>query len=183
MMGGAAPHTPWDLSQFSVRVGGFCFSGSRSCRTIEKLDRRIGQRRDATRAPIQARSGWRPSGRLLASPLHHLRTRQILSKRWGPPQSLRLALRRDCCVPGRLQHQKLVAVQHHRLVWGAVTAAAGLMSVALAATCCLSRCIPPANLIPARWRAYPRADAPALMLRSRSDRGTCETFDGPGKAD
>src|SRR5215471_13204094 len=35
----------------------------------------------------QARSGWRPSGRLLVGPLHHLRTPQILSKRWGPPQS------------------------------------------------------------------------------------------------
>ncbi|MGO9966654.1 MAG: hypothetical protein ACLPY2_05245, partial [Bryobacteraceae bacterium] len=41
--------------------------------------------RDATRAPIQARNGWRPSGRLLVSPLHHLRTGKILSKRWGPP--------------------------------------------------------------------------------------------------
>src|ERR1019366_425268 len=37
-------------------------------RTMEELDRRIGQRRDATRAPNQARSGWRPSGRLLGKP-------------------------------------------------------------------------------------------------------------------
>jgi hypothetical protein len=50
-----------------------------------RLDRRIGQRRDATRAPIQARSGWRPPGRLLVSPPHHLRTGEFLSKRWGPP--------------------------------------------------------------------------------------------------
>jgi hypothetical protein len=56
---------------------------------MERLDRRIGQRRDATRAPTQARSGWRPSGRLLVSPLHHLRTGQILSNRWGPPQTSR----------------------------------------------------------------------------------------------
>ncbi len=85
MMGGAAPQTPWDLSLLFTRVDGFAFAAIRDCRKIEGLDRRIGQRRDATRAPIQARSGWRPSGRLLVSPLHHLRTAEILSKRWGPP--------------------------------------------------------------------------------------------------
>ena len=85
MMGGAAPHTPWDLSLFFSRVDGFAFATIRDWRKIEGLDRRIGQRRDATRAPIQARSGWRPSGRLLVSPLHHLRTAEILSRRWGPP--------------------------------------------------------------------------------------------------
>src|SRR6266496_124693 len=85
MMGGSAPHAPRDLSQFSSRVDGFAFVTIRDCRTMEGLDRRIGQRRDATRAPTQARSGWRPSGSLLVSPLHHLRTAEILSKRWGPP--------------------------------------------------------------------------------------------------
>src|SRR6516165_3483821 len=44
---------------------------------MEELDRRIGQRRDATRAPTQARSGWRPSGRLLDSPPHHLRNGEV----------------------------------------------------------------------------------------------------------
>ena len=68
-------------------MDGFCFSGLRSCRTLERLDRRIGQRRDATRAPIQARNGWRPSGRLLVTPPHHLKDGQILSNLWGPPQS------------------------------------------------------------------------------------------------
>ena len=87
IMGGAAPHAPRDLTQFSSRVDGFAFATIRDCRKMERLDRRIGQRRDATRAPTQARSGWRPSGRLLVSPLHHLRTAEILSKRWGPPQS------------------------------------------------------------------------------------------------
>jgi integrase len=96
MMGGAAPHAPRDLTQFSSRVDGFSFVTIRDCRTMEGLDRRIGQRRDATRAPTQARSGWRPSGRLLVSPLHHLRTAEILSKRWGPPQ-----------FPGQLPNQPL----------------------------------------------------------------------------
>ena len=86
MMGGSAPQAPRDLSLFSSRVDGFAFVLSASRRTMERLDRRIGQRRDATRAPTQARSGWRPSGRLLVSPPHHLRTAEILSKRWGPPQ-------------------------------------------------------------------------------------------------
>ena len=47
----------------------------------------VGQPRDATRAPIQARNGWRPSGRLLVTPPHHLTSGQILSNLWGPPQS------------------------------------------------------------------------------------------------
>ena len=83
---GRTPHAPRDLTQFSSRVDGFAFAPIRDCRKMERLDRRIGQRRDATRAPTQARSGWRPSGRLLVSQLHHLRTTEILSKRWGPPQ-------------------------------------------------------------------------------------------------
>ena len=86
MMGGFAPHTPQDLPLFFPKVDGFCFVTIRDCRTMEGLDRRIGQRRDATRAPNQARSGWRPSGRLLVSPLHHLRKADFLSNRWAPPQ-------------------------------------------------------------------------------------------------
>ncbi len=35
---------------------------------------------------MQARSGWRPSGRLLVSPPHHLTNGEILSKQPGPPQ-------------------------------------------------------------------------------------------------
>src|ERR1700689_1022285 len=64
---GAPPPNPWDLSLFSSRMDTFLFTGIESCRTIEMLDRRIGQRRDATRAPTQARNGWRPHGRLLKS--------------------------------------------------------------------------------------------------------------------
>src|SRR5215813_9157720 len=85
LMGGAAPHAPPGLTLFSSRVDGFALADHSDCRTMVGLDRRIGQRRDATRAPNQARSGWRPSGRLLDSPLHHLRTAEILSKQWGPP--------------------------------------------------------------------------------------------------
>src|SRR5215471_11625746 len=88
MMGGFAPHAPQDLSQFSSRVDGFRFAVIRESHTMEELDRRIGQRRDATRAPTQARSGWRPLGRLLDSPPHHLRNGEILSKQSGPPQGV-----------------------------------------------------------------------------------------------
>jgi hypothetical protein len=66
-MGGSAPQTPWDLALFSSRVDDFSLVYISDRRTMERLDRRIGQRRDATRAPTQARSGWRPSGRLLVS--------------------------------------------------------------------------------------------------------------------
>ena len=45
------------------------------------------QRRDATRAPNQARNGRRPPGRLLVTPPHHLKSGQILSNLWGPPQT------------------------------------------------------------------------------------------------
>ena len=76
-----------DLGNFQPALTIFRFSDLRSGRIMERLDRKLGQRRDATRAPIQARNGWRPSGRLLVSPLHHLRTGNILSKRWGPPHT------------------------------------------------------------------------------------------------
>src|SRR5579863_4747126 len=65
----------------------FRFTVAGICRTIKMLDRRIGPRRDATRAPTQARNGRRPSGRLLGQPAHHLRTFEFLSNRWGPPHN------------------------------------------------------------------------------------------------
>jgi transposase len=67
-MGDAVPQTPWDLSLSFSRMDVFPFTANGACRTIEKLDRRVGQRRDATRAPIQARNGWRPHGRRLGQP-------------------------------------------------------------------------------------------------------------------
>ena len=82
MMGGSAPQTPRDLALFRPEWMILIFANSRSCFTIGGLDRRIGQRRDATRAPSQARNGWRPSGRLLVTPLHHLSDGQILSNLW-----------------------------------------------------------------------------------------------------
>ena len=68
MMGDAVPQTPWDLSLSFSRMDVFFFTANGTCRTIEMLDRNIGQRRDATRAPIQARNGWRPHGRRLGQP-------------------------------------------------------------------------------------------------------------------
>src|SRR6185295_4164958 len=72
MMGGSAPQTPRDLALFRPEWMILFFADSRSWLTIGGLDRRVGQRRDATRAPTQARNGWRPSGRLLVTPQHHL---------------------------------------------------------------------------------------------------------------
>jgi hypothetical protein len=63
LMGTPSPN-PWDLSLLFSRVDVFRFTRSGSCRTIDMLERRTGPRGDATRAPIQARSGWRPHGRL-----------------------------------------------------------------------------------------------------------------------
>src|SRR5579864_753143 len=68
MMGDAVPQAPWDLSLSFSRMDAFLFTANGTCRTIEMLDRKIGQRRDATRAPIQARNGWRPHGRRLGQP-------------------------------------------------------------------------------------------------------------------
>src|SRR5436190_9185975 len=89
MMGGAAPQTPRDLALFRPEWIILFFADSSRCLTIEELDRRIGQRRDATRAPTQARNGWRPSGRLLVTSPHHLSDGQILSNLWGPPHRSR----------------------------------------------------------------------------------------------
>src|SRR5579864_2042046 len=68
VMMGALPPNPRDLSLLFSRMDGFFFTAHGTCRTIEMLDRKVGQRRDATRAPIQARNGWRPSGRPLGQP-------------------------------------------------------------------------------------------------------------------
>jgi hypothetical protein len=65
---GTPPPNPRDLSLFSSRMDAFRFTRNGTCRTIEMLARRIGQRRDATRAPMQVRNGWRPRGRLLSQP-------------------------------------------------------------------------------------------------------------------
>src|SRR6185437_14492298 len=85
MMGGSAPQTPRDLALFRPEWMILFFADSRSWLTIGGLDRRVGQRRDATRAPTQARNGWRPSGRLLVTPQHHLSYGYFLSNLWGPP--------------------------------------------------------------------------------------------------
>src|ERR1039457_7221470 len=58
---GFAPQTPPRIYRSFLPEWMICVArywGNR--RTMEELDRRIGQRRDATRAPNQARSGWRP---------------------------------------------------------------------------------------------------------------------------
>ena len=96
IMGGAAPPTPRDLALFFARMDVFLLSGSATCRTMEALDRRIGQRRDATRAPNQARNGWRPHGRLLSQPAAPSKDRQnfvqtmgstSVPRCWNPPSS------------------------------------------------------------------------------------------------
>jgi hypothetical protein len=65
MMGDAVPHAPWDLPLLFSRMDAFRFTRCGDCRTIDLLARRIGQRGDATRAPMQVRNGRRPHGRLL----------------------------------------------------------------------------------------------------------------------
>src|SRR5260370_3599230 len=65
---GALPPNPRDLALLFSRMDAFCFTRNGTCRTIEMLDRRVGQRRDATRAPTQARNGWRPHPRRLGQP-------------------------------------------------------------------------------------------------------------------
>jgi hypothetical protein len=82
---GALPPYPRDLSLLEPEWMFLFLPAGRPCRTIETLDRRTGQRRDAPRAPIQVRNGGRSSGRLLFNPLHHLSNAEILSRLWGPP--------------------------------------------------------------------------------------------------
>ena len=60
---GALPPNPRDLALLFSRMDAFRFTRNGVRRTIDLLARRIGQRRDATRAPMQVRNGWRPSGR------------------------------------------------------------------------------------------------------------------------
>src|ERR1700688_2590099 len=65
---GAPPPSPRDLALLFSRMDAFRFTRNGTCRTIESLARRIGLSRDGTRAPMQVRNGWRPSGRLRGQP-------------------------------------------------------------------------------------------------------------------
>src|SRR5712692_2929602 len=65
---GAPPPNPRDLALLFSRMDAFRFTRNGTCRTIETLARRIGLSRDGTRAPMQVRNGWRPSGRLRGQP-------------------------------------------------------------------------------------------------------------------
>jgi hypothetical protein len=62
---------------------------------MERLDRGTGQRRDATRAPTQARSGWRPSGRLLVYSTQRCIRGPARSHREANLPFLRMRLRND----------------------------------------------------------------------------------------
>jgi hypothetical protein len=48
IMGGLCPPSPPGFNAFSARMDNFLFLVWKSWRTLEKLDRRIGLRRDAT---------------------------------------------------------------------------------------------------------------------------------------
>jgi hypothetical protein len=92
-MMGALPPNPRDLALlFSRMDDAFCFTGNSTCRTIEMLDRRIGQRRDATRAPIQARNGWRPHGRLLGQPATPSKDRRNFVQTMGSTSPMKPAI-------------------------------------------------------------------------------------------
>src|ERR1700680_444927 len=80
---GALPPNPRDLALFSSRMDGFFFPGSSTCHTMERLDRRVGQRRDATRAPSQARNGWRPHRRPRGAPASPSQDRQNFVQTMG----------------------------------------------------------------------------------------------------
>ena len=68
-MMGALPPSPRDLALLLSRMHAMRFTRNRTCRTIEKLARRVGLRRDATRAPMQVRNGMAASsGRRLDQP-------------------------------------------------------------------------------------------------------------------
>jgi len=66
--GGLRPPNPSGIYRFPFPEWMFLLYCNGTCRTIERLDGKTGLRRDATRAPMQARNGWRPHGRRLGQP-------------------------------------------------------------------------------------------------------------------
>jgi hypothetical protein len=86
-MMGALPPNPRDLPLLFSRMDAFPFTGNCTRHTMVMLDRRIGQRRDATRAPIQARNGWRPHGRLLGQPAAPSKDCLNFVQTMGPPHT------------------------------------------------------------------------------------------------
>ena len=83
----APPPNPRDLPFLPSRMDAFLTTLSGACRTIDLLVGRIGDCRDATRAPKQVRNGWRLHRRLLVQPATPSKNRRFLSNRWGPAQS------------------------------------------------------------------------------------------------
>ena len=73
----------------------FLLAGTSLSLTIEMLDRKTGQRRDATRAPIQARNGWRLYATTLYSPAPNKNGRKTV-QRMGST-----SLRRRCLAASR----------------------------------------------------------------------------------
>src|ERR1700689_3829313 len=65
---GTLPPNPWDLALLFSRMDAFPFTRIGACPAIDLLARRIGLRRDWSRAPMQVRNGWRTSGSLRGQP-------------------------------------------------------------------------------------------------------------------
>src|ERR1700677_4829618 len=84
LMGDAVPQTPWDLPLLFSRMDAFRFTRTGTCRTIDLLARRIGLSRDGTRAPMQVRNGWRPSGRRLSQPATPSKNGRLFVQLMGP---------------------------------------------------------------------------------------------------
>jgi len=84
---------PRDLS-LSARLAVLLLEKQPDCRTLERPHRKTGRRREATRAPREART----DGAAVMPPSEpaatHLRIGQKLSKLWGPPQGSIRAARR-----------------------------------------------------------------------------------------
>ncbi len=67
---GAMPPNPRDLAPFLPEWIILLLLLHQYAVHWQRLIRRIGQRRDATRAPIQVRNGWRSHDRLLLTRRH-----------------------------------------------------------------------------------------------------------------
>jgi hypothetical protein len=82
----------------------FRFTRSGACRPIDLLARKIGQRRDAIRAPMQVRNGRRPHGRLLGQPAAPSKNGRVFVQPMGSTSQAYLAAVPVATASGDQQH-------------------------------------------------------------------------------
>ena len=144
----------------------FRFTRNGTCRTIDLLARRIGLSRDGTRAPMQVRNGWRPSGRRSNQPAAPSKNGRFFVQPMGSTSQLSFNCSGDTYISGAMARS-----QHSKSILGKAYVSASILSAR-------SRRAPAAVTPKPARSAWPSGPITAMILSSfRSS-----TTNSPGKS-